>query len=402
MLCELWLSQRYFKSGKKEKIISLTAFISMIGIAIGVMVLIVVIAVMSGFDKYLEDKMVGTNSHMFLQFYYGESQPDKVIEKLKTIPHVQAAAPVLAGQAFVKVGSQIVSLDVRGIDPKLQPGVSKIKEYMKQGDFNLQGNEVVLGEELSSRLGLGVGDSISLISPFNLNKTEFRIKGLFTSGMYLYDSSLVMTSIQGAQGLFKAQGVSGIAVRVDDIYRANKIKQDIYKNIRNTAKYEVKTWADANQNFLHALKLEKTVMFIVVTMTTVVAAFGIVSTLIMSVMTRVRDIGVLRAIGARTSSILEVFIFQGLSIGITGIALGLIGGVALAFSLNNVVDFISKVIGRNLIPRDIYYFDRIPTNINSADVTFIVVCALGISLLASIYPAYYASRISPSEAIRHE
>ena len=122
----------------------------------------------------------------------------------------------------------------------------------------------------------------------------------------------------------------------------------------------------------------------------------------MSVMTRVRDIGVLRAIGARTSSILEVFIFQGLSIGITGIALGLIGGVALAFSLNNVVDFISKLIGRSLIPRDIYYFDRIPTNINSADVTFIVVCALGISLLASIYPAYYASRISPSEAIRHE
>jgi lipoprotein-releasing system permease protein len=159
---------------------------------------------------------------------------------------------------------------------------------------------------------------------------------------------------------------------------------------------------DANRNFLHALKLEKVVMFIVVTMTVVVAAFGIVSTLIMSVMSRIKDIGILRSVGAKTKSILEIFLFQGLSIGISGIIFGMLGGICLALSLNKVVDFISGVIGRSLIPKDIYYFDRIPTNINILDITLIVVSALAISLLASLYPAYYATRINPSEAVRHE
>ncbi len=403
MLCELWLSQRYFKTGKKEKIISLTAFISMIGIAIGVLVLIVVIAVMSGFDKYLEDKMVGTNSHLFLEFAYGSKDPYPLINKLKSIPHVQDAAPFIAGQAFIKSGSGIISMDVRGIDPKLQPKVTKIREYMKEGSLEVEGNEAVIGEELALRLNLGLGDNISLISPVTLARTDLRIKGIFKSGMYLYDSSLILTSIAGAQGLFKSGNlVSGIGIKVDDIYRIQAIKQDIYSKIRNVGRYEIRTWVDTNQNFLQALKLEKTVMFIVVTMTTVVAAFGIASTLIMSVMSRVKDIGILRSIGAKTKSILEIFIFQGLSIGISGIILGLLGGIALAFSLNNVVDFISRISGKSLIPRDIYYFDRIPTNINLADVAFIVICALIISLSASIYPAYYAARINPSEAVRHE
>jgi lipoprotein-releasing system permease protein len=403
MLCELWLSQRYFKSGKKERIISLTAFISMLGIALGVMVLIVVIAVMSGFDRYLEEKMVGVNAHMFLEFAYGQSQPGRIIQELEKIPHIQAAAPVLAGQALIKAGPQLISVDVRGIDPQLQPKVSKIKEYLKSGSFNLEGNEAVIGEELASRLGLGIGDSVGLISAANLKRTDFRIKGVFNSGMYLYDSTLFLTSIRGAQDLFQAAGaVNAIAIKVDDLYRTQDVRRQIYKNISGAGHYEVKTWADANRNFLHALKLEKTVMFIVVTMTTVVAAFGIASTLIMSVMSRVRDIGILRSIGAKTASILEIFVFQGLSIGISGIILGLIGGIALAFSLNNVIDFISRISGMRLIPQDVYYFDRIPTNINSADISFIVACALGVSLLASIYPAYYAARIVPSDAVRHE
>jgi lipoprotein-releasing system permease protein len=403
MLCELWLSRRYFKTGKKEKIISLTALISMIGIAIGVLVLIVVIAVMSGFDKYLEDKMVGINSHLFLEFRYGSGDPYPLMNKLKTVPHVQGVAPVLTGQAFIKTDSGIISLDVRGIDPKLQPKITKIGEYMKEGSLEVEGNQAVIGEELALRLGLGLGDNISLISPVTLTKTDLRIKGIFKSGMYLYDSGLILTSIAGAGGLFKSgNSISGIGIKVDDIYRVEAIKQDIYSKFRDVGRYEIRTWVDANQNFLQALKLEKTVMFIVVTMTTIVAAFGIVSTLIMSVMSRVKDIGILRSVGAKTKSILEIFIFQGLSIGIGGIILGLIGGIALAFSLNNVVNFISHITGKSLIPRDVYYFDRIPTNINIADLAFIVICALVISLAASIYPAYYAARINPSEAVRHE
>jgi lipoprotein-releasing system permease protein len=212
-----------------------------------------------------------------------------------------------------------------------------------------------------------------------------------------------MTSLKAAQDFFKTgELVSGIGIKVDDIYRVRQIKNGIYQNLKLPGMYEVSTWVDANRNFLNALKLEKVVMFIVVTMTTVVAAFGIVSTLIMSVMSKIKDIGILRAVGERAKGIVSIFIFQGLSIGVCGIALGIIGGVSLTLSLNRIIDFISRIIGRKLIPEDIYYFDHIPTNINTTDVTLIVLCALAISLMASIYPAYYAARINPNEAIRHE
>jgi lipoprotein-releasing system permease protein len=403
MLCELWLSQRYLRAGKKEKIISITALISMIGIAIGVSVLIVVIAVMSGFDRFLEDKMVGANSHLLLEFFRGSKDPYRVIEKLKKIPHVLAGSPYIAGQAFIKTGQDIFAVEMRGIDPKLQPEISKIKEYLIRGSLSVEANEVILGEELAMRLGLEVGDKIDLFSPVTLAKTDFLIKGLFKSGMYLYDTGLILVSLKGAQDFFKFTDLaSGIGIKVDDIYKVEPIKQEIYRRLEHEEGYHIRSWVDVNQNFLNALKLEKVVMFIVVTMTTVVAAFGIASTLIMSVMSRIKDIGILRSIGANTKNILEIFIFQGLGIGIAGIALGLIGGITLANSLNKVVDFISGLLGRSLIPKEIYYFERIPTYINSVDISLILVCALGISLLASVYPAYYASRIMPCEALRHE
>ena len=403
MFSELWLSQKYLRAGKKEKIISVTALISVVGIAIGVMVLIVVIGVMSGFDRFLEDKMVGTNAHLSLEFYNGAKDSAQVINKLKTFSYVRGAAPYIDGQALVKTGKLIFGVQVRGIDPKLQTETSKINEYLKSGSYELVGNQVALGSELAARLGLEVGSSLSLISPVTLVKTDFYVKGIFNSGMYLYDSSLVLTSIQGAQDFYKMPGlVSGIAVRVGDIYKVEKIKEKLYRDLTSFGPYQVRTWIDANKNFLEALKLEKVVMFIVVTMTTVVAAFGIVGTLIMSVMSRIKDIGILRSVGAKTKSILQIFIFQGMTIGISGIILGLTAGVSLALSLDRVVELISKMIGRNLIPKDIYYFDRIPVNINISDLTLIIFSALVIILAASIYPAYYASRIIPSEAVRHE
>lgn len=404
MFCELWISNRYLKSGEKQRIISLTAFISMIGIGIGVMVLIVVIAVMSGFDLYLQDKMIGTNSHLSVEFYSGYNKPYAFIEELKNkVPSVLAASPFLAGQAFIRQDSNVAAVDFRGIDPRLQPEVSKIKEYVRHGSMDLAGNEVVLGEELALRLGIRIGDSITLISPTTMKETNFTVKGLFNSGMYLYDSGLILTSLGAAQSFFNLGNlVSGIAVKVDNVYKVDKIKNDMERNLGMRGNYVVRTWIDSNKNFLHALKLEKVVMFIVVTMTTVVAAFGIASTLIMSVMTKVRDIGILRAIGAKAKTILSIFLFQGMSIGIIGIILGIILGVGLASSLNRIVDFISRIIGRRLIPEDIYYFSRIPTNINFADITFIIVSALIISLAASIYPAFYATRIDPNQAIRHE
>lgn len=403
MFCELWLSQRYLRAGKREKIISITALISMAGIAIGVLVLIVVISVMSGFDRFLEDKMVGTNAHLQVEFYGGSKQPDQVIDKLKNFSYVLGAAPFIDGQALVKNAKSIFGVEVRGIDPKLQAQTSRINEYLKSGSYALSGSEIAIGEELALRLGLGLGDAISLISPVTLARTDFYIKGIFNSGMYLYDSSLILTSIKGAQDFYKMPDtVSGVAVKVDNIYKVDKIKEQLYRDLAGVGPYQVRTWVDANKNFLEALKLEKVVMFIVVTMTTVVAAFGIVSTLIMSVMSRIKDIGILRSVGAKAGSILQIFVFQGMAIGITGILLGLAGGVSLALSLDKAVDFISRIIGRSLIPKDIYYFNRIPVNINTGDISLIVISAMAITLAASIYPAYYATRIIPSEALRHE
>ncbi|TBR19049.1 ABC transporter permease [bacterium] len=403
MLCELWLSQRYLKKGKRERIISFTGLISMVGIAIGVMVLIVVIAVMSGFDNYLQDKMVGTNSHILLEFYSPQAPQNGFVDKITKAPHVLAASPYISGQAFLKIGSQVIGLEMRGVDPVGQVKVSKIGEYVRQGTLNIKSDEIVLGQELASRLGLRLDDKIGLISPATLKVTEFKIKGLFNSGMYLYDSSLVITDIKGAQGFFNIPGsLSGIAVKVDNIYKVDNIKENLYKNLGLAGSYQIRTWVDTNKSFLDALKLEKIVMFIVVTMTTVVAAFGIVGSLIMSVMSKVRDIGILRSVGANAASILQIFLFQGLALGIGGILLGLLGGVTLALSLNRISDFISGIVGHNIIPQDIYYFDRIPTQINISDINIIVISALVITLAASIYPAYYAARINPSEALRHE
>jgi lipoprotein-releasing system permease protein len=391
------------RAKKKEGIISFTAFISMLGIAIGVCVLIVVIAVMSGFDRYLEDKIIGTNSHLLVEFYDPESDIDGFAQQLIKIKDVQAVAPFISGQAFIKTGTQVTGTEIRGIDSKAQEKVSRIKEYLSSGSLPSKENEITAGKEFLLRVGLSVGDKISLISPVTLKPSDFIIAGVFNTGMYTYDASLVLANIAGLRQFYNMpSGVNGFAVRATDIKYIEKIKKDIYQKIKSKNNFEVLTWADANRNFLNALKLEKIVMFIVVTMTTVVAAFGIVSAMIMSVMAKIKDIGILRSVGARSSDIVMIFLFQGLSIGIMGIALGAFLGVVLSSSLNNIVDFISRLLGRSLIPQDIYYFDRIPTHLGVSDVNFIWVAALLISLAASIYPAYYASKINTSEALRHE
>jgi len=403
MFTEVWLSARYLKAKEKEKIISFTALISMIGIAIGVAVLIIVIAVMSGFDRYLEDKIIGTNSHVLLEFYSIQKEPYKIVEQLKNMPHILAASPFIGGQAFIRSGNQVSGVEFRGIDAVLQPRVTKIEEYLVAGSLPKGNNDLILGQELAYRLGLRMGDKLSLISPVSLKPTEFTIKGIFNSGMYTFDSTLVMTDISSAQAFFNlGTAVSGIGIKVDDVYKVADIKMNLYRELALEGNYDIRTWVDANRNFLSALKLEKVVMFIIVTMTTVVAAFGIASTLIMSVMSKIKDIGILRSIGAKAKSILMVFVFQGLSIGVLGIISGLLIGVSFSLSLNKIVDGISKIIGRSLIPKDIYYFDKIPTYVSYHDVSLIVISALVISLLASIYPAYYAAKINPSEALRHE
>jgi len=374
----------------------------MVGIAVGVAVLIVVIAVMSGFDKYLEEKMIGSNAHIVVNFPDGKNTSEDIITELKKLKPIVAVSPFIAGQGLIRQNGQVIGVEFRGIDSKTQQEVTKLKEYLIDGSLDLEGNELIIGQELAHRLNLGVGDRINVISPTKFKPNDFKIKGIFNSGMYLYDSSLVMTSLKGAEDFFKASNMRyGLGIKIDNVYKSEAVKRLIYQKL-DKRYLSVMTWVDMNKNFLNALRIEKTVMFIIVTMTTVVAAFGIVSTLIMSVMSKIRDIGILRSIGAKAKSVLTIFLFQGLGIGFVGIILGLIGGISLTLALNKIIDFISGLIGRSLIPKDIYYFDRLPTNFNPADLILIVVCAFVISLLASLYPAYQASKINLSEALRHE
>jgi lipoprotein-releasing system permease protein len=213
----------------------------------------------------------------------------------------------------------------------------------------------------------------------------------------------VISNLKTTQDFFGLGSArNGISVKADNLYQVEEIKERISRALAPQDLFEIRTWMDLNRNFLEALKLEKLVMFIVVIMTTVVAAFGIVNTMIMSVMEKTKDIGILRAVGARVSGVLRIFLFQGLGLGCMGILLGLIGGVSLAASLNNIINFISRLIGRSLIPKDIYYFDRLPIYFNVKDISIIAVCAFIITLLASIYPAYHASRLKPTEALRYE
>ena len=403
MLYELWIAARFLRARSKQRIISVIALISVIGIAVGVTVLIVVISVMSGFDRYLEDKMIGTQAHLIVAMPSLTSNAVDVMKRIKQLPDVADVAPFISGDGLINESGSLINVQMRGIDPQLEPKVTKIREYLKEGDLKLGDNDIIIGEELARRLFLKVGDSLELISPSSLTSSRFRIKGIFNTGMYLYDSGLLMASLKGAQDFFgTSTAIRGISVKTDNIYKVEKVKNSISKVLSPKNLFEIRTWVDLNRNFLSALKLEKLVMFIVVIMTTVVAAFGIVSTLIMSAMEKTKDIGILRAVGSRVNSVLMIFLFQGLGIGSLGILFGLIGGVSLAGSLNKIIDFISRVIGRSLIPKDIYYFDRLPIYFNVKDLAAIVVCAFIITLLASIYPAYYASRLKPTEALRYE
>lgn len=402
MFYELWIASRFIKARRRERIVSVIALISMLGIAVGVAVLIVVISVMSGFDRYLEDKMVGIHAHIAVETLPDEINSQDTVNKIKSIPQVVAVAPFVSGVALIKKPGTLINVQMRGIDPQSESNVSKIKEYLKQGDFALGNNDILIGQELAQKLFLKTGDSLTFISAQTIEGAQFNIKGIFNSGMYLYDSGLVIGNIKGLKnflGLATAQ--YGFSVKINDIYKAQKVKDKI-QQVLGGKLFEAMTWMDLNKNFLEALKLEKIVMFIVVIMTTVVAAFGIANTLILSVIEKTKDIGIMRAIGVKVSSVANIFLFQGLGIGTLGIVFGLIGGLSLAGSLNKIIDFISKLIGRNLIPQDIYYFERLPVYFNLRDILAIIICAFLITLLASIYPAYHASRLEPSEALKYE
>jgi len=394
MRYELTVSLRYLLAKRREKFISIISLISVFGVAVGVCALIVVIGVMSGFDNDLRDKIVGTNSHLVIERDGGIEDAQAVIKDIKTIPHVVTASPFLNGQAFVRNKDEIQNVMVKGIVPAEEARVTRVGEYIIKGSLdNLNDGGIIIGSEMADRLNFKLGDTVLLSSPMDTAVKEFKVVGIFNTGMYDYDLNLAFVDLKKAQELFGAEGMAGgISVKIDDVYLARDLRAKIQKRLGFP--FWVRTWMDLNKNLFAALKLEKLAMFIILALIVVVACFNIVSTLIMVVMEKTKDIGILKSIGATNSSIMAIFTLEGFLVGAIGTFLGVAGGLGLSYLLEKY-QFIQ-------LPRDIYYIDRFPVDVQAGDTIAIVAAALAISLLSCVYPAWQASRLNPVDALRYE
>lgn len=393
MSWQLFIASRYLTSKHKERFISLISTISILGVAVGVAALIIVISVMSGFDEDLKQKIIGTYSHIEITSDYGVKSSEELSGRILATPHVKAASPFLHGQALVRFRESVVGAIAKGIEPEGEVRVNKIGQYVTEGKLDLSGYGIVVGSELASKMGLKIGDTITVVTPGSIDGIEFRVTGIFKSGMYEYDSSLVYMSIPAAQELLRARDlITGFSVKVDDALRVDAVKGALKEALG--APYIVRSWLDLNRNLIEALKLEKTVMFIILALIVMVACFNIAGTLIMTVLEKTKDIGILKAIGASRMHVMAIFALQGTMIGVVGTASGALLGLGAAWCLKTY-----KFIN---LPSDIYYIDKLPVRFEAGDIITIIAASVAISIIATIYPAYRASKLDPVEALRYE
>jgi lipoprotein-releasing system permease protein len=426
---QLLIGLRYVRSrrqiGQDNRFISFISSLSMVGIALGVAALIVVLSVMNGFQKELRSRILGVTSHIEVVGMDGALMDwQRVAAEARQVPQVQAAAPYVQGQIIlnglnreagegpVMPGSGVRGAILRGVDPKLEDTVADFSTHMKYGSLDaLQPGafKIVLGSDLARALGVVVGDRVTVIAPEGVvtpagvipRIKSFEVGGVFDFGMFEYDSGLALIDLKDAQVLFRlGQSVTGVRLKVDDPFKAPQIARSIAPELDEPA-YLI-DWSRKHANFFRAVQIEKRMMFLILFLIVAVAAFNIVSTLVMAVTDKRGDIAILRTLGASRGSIAMIFIVQGALIGLIGLGLGVGGGVALALNIDTVVPAIERLFGIHFLSREVYFISDLPSDLQWDDVITISITAFVLTLLATLYPSLRAARVQPAEALRHE
>ncbi len=412
---EPFMALRYLQP--KRTFVSVITMISVIGVTLGVMVLILVISVMSGFQRDLREKILGMNAHITIANGGIIRNPHEVFEVVQKEPRVIAAAPFVLGPVLIEHLNKISTPYMKGIDPEADKEVSKLHQHVIRGEFDLGDDSVVIGTELAGQLALEPGDKIIVYSPRNItsmmqkNKdgkeegqeyylpTELTVTGIFHSGMYEYDLGFIFVNLDTAQRLYNLQsGVHGVALMTKDPFKAYEVKQALNEKLQPPI--QARDWMELNQRFFQALATEKSMMFFLLAFIVLVAGFGIMSTLITVTVQKTHDIGLMKALGARSTQILWIFLSQGLIVGIIGTACGLASGLLLVEFRNPVKDFLAKVFHIEVFPKEIYLFDTIPALTRMEDVALICGVSVVICLLAGFIPAIRAARMEPIQALR--
>lgn len=410
---QLFIGLRYTRAKRRNHFISFISLTSMLGIALGVMALITVLSVMNGFETELRSRILGMTSHATISGY---GEPLSRWQELAKIAdghaEVLGSAPYIQKEGMLLYGQQVNGSIFRGILPGEEPKVSSVGEHMIRGHLSdLKPGEfrIILGVDLARILGVMPGDKVTLVTP-SANVTpagvmprmkRVTVSGIFEVGMYEYDSAMALLHLDDARRLFRMHdGVTGLRLKLDDMFRAPLVSRELAEMVPGI--YQVRDWTQYHANFFRAIKTEKTVMFVILLLIVAVAAFNIVSTLVMVVTDKTTDIAILRTLGATPRTILGVFMVQGTVIGFIGTVLGLIGGVALALNVETIVPAIEQLFGTKFLPADVYYISDLPSELHWDDVVKIAAVSFLISVVATIYPAMRASRTQPAESLRYE
>ena len=420
---ELWIGARYAglsslrgRKGRRDRFVSFVAATSMAGIALGVAALIVVLSVMNGFQKDVRDRMLSVLPHIEIYAPGADAertlgQASELIAAAKKSSAVLAGAPFVSAQGMVMRGQELRGVQVRGIDPVAEKDVSQVGSQMVRGRLtDLKAGEfgIVLGQDLADVLSVRIGQTIMMLAPsanispagFSPRMRQFTVVGTFRSGHYEYDSSLAFVDVTDAAKLFRDSAMAGVRLRVNDMHRAPEIAQALVPLLPNTV--AVADWSRNNRTWFAAVQTEKRMMFLILALIVAVAAFNLLSSLVMAVKDKQSDIAILRSFGSTPGEIARIFLVQGALIGVIGTLLGVLGGSAIAFNIDVIVPAIERMIGAQFLPREIYFISTLPSDPRLSDITSIGITSLVMSLLATLYPSWRASRLQPAEVLRHD